>query len=393
MLTPTCVGKSTSGIRLHLHNGSPPRVWGNPRLDRPAIHAMIRFTPTWVGKSPVSAVIARYRSRSPPRVWGNHTADLVERARRRFTPSCAGKSRDERSAWHDGPPPLCGEIGLETARLGESRFTPTCVGKSRGQNVSRPPAVHPHVCGEISDESRTAFSRGGSPPCVGKSSLLMPLPSVAMRFTPTCVGKSRSIYIEWWTNGVGRPPPRVWGNRRRVARCSGTTRGSPPRVWGNPVPPFSGAPVRCGSPPRVWGNPTRQATLSHRSIPVHPHVCGEIPCFEARHQKRGKRFTPTCVGKSRLPRHRCQFARGSPPRVWGNRQGVGCINCSLARFTPTCVGKSHHPQASASRVRHGSPPRVWGNRLRGRTAACACAVHPHVCGEICPRCGGTDPLL
>ena len=113
------------------------------------------------------------------------------------------------------------------------------------------------------------------------------------------------------------------------------------------------------------------------------------------------RFTPTCVGKTRGParawppvavhphvrgedisgRFACTPADGSPPRAWGRRRHLACKRHGR-RFTPTCVGKTFRsPSRHASRAVHphvrgedswlrssvfftaGSPPRAWGRHI------------------------------
>ena len=269
--------------------GSPPRVWGNHQPSDPC----------------------RYACGSPPRVWGNLDA---------------------------------------TRRLPTPRFTPTCVGKSRWTGLRQEyEPVHPHVCGEIMQESADIASTTGS-------------------------------------------PPRVWGNR--LIRGVIAERGSPPRVWGNPRSrPAASAPsvhphvcgeigLRCcgcdsAVHPHVCGEIRRDRDTSTAAT-VHPHVCGEISSMAQPHV-RACRFTPTCVGKSRSAL--CSGpARGSPPRVWGNRHRPRSPARSR-RFTPTCVGKSAVGQRSPV-ARCGSPPRVWGNRRAQLVRRRRCTVHPHVCGEI-----------
>ena len=136
---------------------------------------------------------------------------------------------------------------------------------------------------------------------------------------------------------------------------------------------------------------------------VHPHVCGEGPVGALEPRRRlgspprvwGRRDG---VGKAR------QLAPGSPPRVWGRRRaptggtgspsvhphvcGEGRTTCASraprVRFTPTCVGKASSEPLKL-REAHGSPPRVWGRRQPTRSICRTCPVHPHVCGE-----GGTS---
>ncbi len=212
-------------------------------------------------------------------------------------------------------------------------------------------------------------------------------------------------------------PPRVWGIRLVWTRSNFVT-GSPPRVWGIPLReqqncgnrrftptcvgntktafPFS--PVGSGSPPRVWGirvrvvrgiaplrftptcvgNTTKEGNKM-KALTVHPHVCGEYPNHAASILSGGGspprvwgirylrskfssclRFTPTCVGNTTVdapvPRitpvhpHVCgeylivtatQFADvGSPPRVWGIRAAY-MWSIARYRFTPTCVGNTY----------------------------------------------------
>ena len=151
------------------------------------------------------------------------------------------------------------------------------------------------------------------------------------------------------------------------------------------------------------------------------------------------RFTPTCVGTTRLELinlllqavhpHVCGdnvavefpkfFENGSPPRVWGQLLQA-LLDRIISRFTPTCVGTTYeafftdggeavHPHVCGDNDTHiviqrlvgGSPPRVWGQQssqpvlcsIIRFTPTCVgttvkpcqpirnCAVHPHVCGD------------
>ena len=146
--TPTCVGKSHRSV---------------------CAAARRRFTPTCVGKSMRRRRHAAQPLGSPPRVWGNLTCSRSH-APLRFTPTCVGKSHfGERRHSATVHPHVCGEIygwpsssgdsdgspprvwgNLRFAAAARRRFTPTCVGKSAGLDGGRC-SVHPHVCGEISD--------------------------------------------------------------------------------------------------------------------------------------------------------------------------------------------------------------------------------------------------
>ncbi len=213
------------------------------------------------------------------------------------------------------------------------RFTPTCVGTTRSRPKSRPRrTVHPHVRGDDVWEVGLPAWRIGSPPRAWGRQPPIPAPRHVDRFTPTCVGTTRT----------SRPGPR-------------SAPGSPPRAWGR-RPPGGEAPARLpvhphvrgddsrydrllagrvGSPPRAWG----RRTSSHPPAPrrsVHPHVRGD---------------------DTDLARESVQ-AHGSPPRAWGRPTGRSRRERER-RFTPTCVGTTR------------SSSRGPGRR----------AVHPHVRGD------------
>ena len=187
------------------------------------------------------------------------------------------------------------------------------------------------MCGEGAACPSVSQSSGGSPPRVWGRRGRGQFRQFSQRFTPTCVGKA--ICADGLTIGIS-VHPHVCGEGEAILSDKWPYYGSPPRVWGR---------------------------LNEH---LHPH--------------RGRRFTPTCVGKATAVRNSQAALSGSPPRVWGRlnrRTGRG----SSRRFTPTCVGKAGrffflflagtvHPhvcgEGSASRgrlsKRFGSPPRVWG---------------------------------
>ena len=208
---------------------------------------------------------------------------------------------------------MCGEnpLSLEEATT-FVWFTPTCVGKTPTSPVLLSNhTVHPHVCGENSQWKKPPNARRRfTPTCVGKTGL-QPRVAEAVRFTPTCVGKTGSGTLTFFAQKVH---PHVCGENANATSATKGISGSPPRVWGKRVAFTSVEPMN----------------------PVHPHVCGEnfIPTPAP---VSGRRFTPTCVGKT-------QFAVSRLEQV---------------RFTPTCVGKT-------------STVRTYEN-VR--------SVHPHVCGE------------
>ena len=121
----------------------------------------------------------------------------------------------------------------------------------------------------------------------------------------------------------------------------------------------------------------------HRSIAVHPRVCGErvvsasLDRFAAGSSPRVRgtlcqrqdqyphaRFIPACAGNASKSRCRKRRARGSSPRVRGTRDRVR-VDALGHRFIPACAGNAWRPAL----------------RPRGRS------VHPRVCGERTIRCG------
>ena len=130
--------------------------------------------------------------------------------------------------------------------------------------------------------------------------------------------------------------------------------GSSPRMWGthkNATVPFT---VTRFIPTYVGNSSTIKWSVF--SIPVHPHVCGELPL------KSGKLYR----------------WNGSSPRMWGTRH-VNAPTAIYGRFIPTYVGNSQttnpdspystvHPHVcgeladmtAASKALSGSSPRMWG---------------------------------
>ena len=171
--TPTHVGKTISCQRrwtdepVHPHacgedsspehkaevtDGSPPRMWGRPPIQRRFLFGL-RFTPTHVGKTPTPPELAGAPVGSPPRMWGR----LLD---------------------HRGADP-------------RGRFTPTHVGKTITQKtVTGRETVHPHACGEDRTRARPSRASTGSPPRMWGRHVHRLRPHPALRFTPTHVGKT-----------------------------------------------------------------------------------------------------------------------------------------------------------------------------------------------------------
>ena len=230
------------------------------------------------------------------------------------------------------PPRAWGRLRAEEGEREVTRFTPTCVGKtSRVASVSPAPTVHPHVRGE----DRTGFSlvlseRGSPPRAWGRHPALVDS-ALRYRFTPTCVGKTRSASLSCCLRAVH---PHVRGEDGDAEMRIERIYGSPPRAWGRPslcdteTHPRRFTPTCVGKtvPTAIW------AVVDA----VHPHVRGEDSCRPA-----------NGFGSD-----------GSPPRAWG-RHIISAKNSGYFRFTPTCVGKTAPLQ-----------------RMTRSTS-----VHPHVRGE------------
>ena len=199
------------------------------------------------------------------------------------------------------------------------------------------------------------MAAAGSPPRVWGRLLLTTCNGVSMRFTPTRVGTTRILRIEFAPNPVH---PHACGDDLSTRMTCPCETGSPPRVWGRHAEYITLIERRRFTPTRVGTTPHPVRTRTAR--PVHPHACGDDTPSTSRSLRGG----------------------GSPPRVWG-RHPIRSAPERPGRFTPTRVGTTRprsrsspsgpvHPHAcgddhragSSPRPFAGSPPRVWGRRLR-----------------------------
>ena len=198
-------------IRPRHHLGSPPRVRGRP-LTSHCDWQEARFTPACAGQTPYVAPCAR-RSSVHPRVCG---AD-IERTR---------SSR----ARYGSPPRVRGRPHFEHVEAGRLRFTPACAGQTRDAlSPSQRRAVHPRVCGADSMRNGVWTARRGSPPRVRGRRLRFQFHTLVERFTPACAGQTcRS------GGGLagGTVHPRVCGADFANRLSIQTKGGSPPRVRG-----------------------------------------------------------------------------------------------------------------------------------------------------------------
>ena len=133
------------------------------------------------------------------------------------------------------------------------------------------------------------------------------------RFTPTCVGNTPAA------SGARRfgfgSPPRAWGIRPTLKTVH-QSRSVHPHVRGEYIGNGTPAKAQCGSPPRAWGIPIRR-----------------LP------DRRKGRFTPTCVGNTRLWTGRCSY-KPVHPHVRGEYVVPDAPFSRWQRFTPTCVGNT-----------------------------------------------------
>ena len=137
-----------SRTRLILVIGSPPQVWGK-RISQLRGAYGVRFTPTGVGKTPMSKSELSHLQVHPHRCGEN-----VQEGRP--MPIVGGS-----------PPQVWGKPTLRARGALPYRFTPTGVGKTAIPNNSRMQLqVHPHRCGENTISRTVASSPSGSPPQV-----------------------------------------------------------------------------------------------------------------------------------------------------------------------------------------------------------------------------------
>ncbi len=335
--------------------GAPPRAWGGRRGTCPGWPAG-RSTPTCVGRTscrwapppattehphvrgedPVRVVGHVAGSGAPPRAWGGCLQRRPQGRRHRSTPTCVGRTQTPGATAHldREHPHVRGEDGDVRARADRRvgaplrawgglpvrravrvalRSTPTCVGRTDSDGVLHGPlAEHPHLRGEDRAVVSTVTVTGGAPPRAWGGPLHHVQRNPRIRSTPTCVGRTTGVPEQGDTS---TEHPHVRGEDTKRIGLPYAVDGAPPRAWGGRLPPprLRGA-VR--STPTCVGR-TRSTTSTRASSTEHPHVRGE-----------------DCRGSSR-PRP----PGGAPPRAWGGRHGPPPRPRAL-RSTPTCVGRT-----------------------------------------------------
>ncbi len=240
-------------------------------------------------------------------------------------------------------------------RLGGLQSTPTCVGRGmydRGWQTFRAPRVR----GEDESHGRHAQSPTGAPPRAWGGRRLHPRLPRHPRSTPTCVGRTAPTN---WATTAHRSTPHVRGEDDQVGFYLLRVRGAPPRAWGGRELIEGPLRGRRSTPTCVGRTPPPASSLPPAA--EHPHV-------------RGEDQISGCVGTTRA---------GAPPRAWGGRHSAR-LQVATVRSTPTCVGRTppladprlltaEHPHVrgedGACRglrfVPGGAPPRAWGGRPSG----------------------------
>ena len=193
--TPTCVGKTArspscgSGHPVHPHMRGEDQYSGSKKSSR------MRFTPTCVGKTSIPARRNHHVCGSPPHAWGRRADTSLCNSPSRFTPTCVGKTI--------GATLLSTTISVHPHMRGEDTMaysidyplggSPPHAWGRRGRDVvwHNISSVHPHMRGEDSSCGRHRLPRCGSPPHAWGRQGPEPPGQDVLRFTPTCVGKTR----------------------------------------------------------------------------------------------------------------------------------------------------------------------------------------------------------
>ena len=171
-------------------------------------------------------------------------------------------------------------------------------------------AVHPHGRGDNFLVRTPALDGDSSPPRAwgqwGRYDHLQRL----RRFTPTGVG---TIAPGRRAPGCSPVHPHGRGDNVYDRRASWFWLGSPPRAWGQCCAPRACKRLRRFTPTGVGTMLEKRTSGIHRA--VHPHGRGD---------NAGTYWLEVASG-------------GSPPRAWGQYEGVD-VGEPSTRFTPTGVG-------------------------------------------------------
>ena len=114
------------------------------------------------------------------------------------------------------PPRAWGGRVLAHLDYQRRRFTPTCVGRTKAlRHPTDSISVHPHVRGEDHGTVSYPTERGGSPPRAWGGLHEDPGVVRPRRFTPTCVGRTEWV---WHKGSPVSVHPHVRGEDARVPR-------------------------------------------------------------------------------------------------------------------------------------------------------------------------------
>ena len=354
--------------------GSPPRVYGEKRDDKPAFEQIKGSPPRVRGKVFCTPSFAP-NSGITPACAGKRPANTCRNRSNGDHPRVCGEKDHRRCAallCQGSPPRVRGKVLISEAVPSSAGITPACAGKSFSGNFS--PARmkdHPRVCGEKPAHAPSLRAPSGSPPRARGKEKAKDRLEIKTGSPPRARGK---VPVRRRQRGEHGITPACAG-KSPDCRCALTANLHHPRVRGEKPWPMRTAPSSSGSPPRVRGKADREAVavdddgitpacagksiLDWRILGYqrdHPRVCGEkaIVCL--------------------FP----QIVPGSPPRVRGKAR-YNIIGYAPAGITPARAGKRprptrwqssrrDHPRACGEKIQHqrnsnaerGSPPRVRG---------------------------------
>ena len=209
-----------------------------------------------------------------PRVRGTGRGRWHPSRRHQLIPRACWEQRNECAAWldrHGSSPRVRGTAVHQRGHELCGRFIPARAGNRRRRpGRTRRRAVHPRVCGEQPETLSVSVAPIGSSPRVRGTDRLGRLKRGLRRFIPACAGNRLD---ERFRHAEGAVHPRVCGEQRRIAMCSGLTAGSSPRVRGTGV---HSDPAECRRRfiPACAGNSRTDLSARHPDT-VHPRVCGE----------------------------------------------------------------------------------------------------------------------
>ena len=287
------------------------------------------------------------------------------------------------------PPRTWGRRSRLMAYVGLTRNTPTHVGKTRDVSAGFMfDKKHPHARGEDTSPTVCWTTTSETPPRTWGRPHLRSWSQLAIRNTPTHVGKTAGRRSQ---KPACQKHPHARGEDPVITRMKSDAGETPPRTWGRHVQASGGRSVLRNTPTHVGKTGINDAEA--RKAKKHPHA-------------RGEDFMPPIP--SSCPSE-------TPPRTWGRQLHV-LRGRHGWRNTPTHVGKTSasreerriwqkHPHARGEDVaslqdqiaKIETPPRTWGRLEMATVEETGSEKHPHARGEdpsqrskVC-RAGETPP--